>query len=230
MRTGAEYLSSLNDGRVVLVDGEKVDDVTTHPAFAPVAQTIAELFDLAADPANGMQYTAPETGGPANRVFGIPRSQEELRARREAIQTWAQHTHGWVGRSPDHVGTFLASFAAHPEVFAEGTRDFSANVTAFHRRLLADNLYVSYAIIPPQVSRATTASGWEGEFLQVGVVRETEEGLIVRGSQMLATGAAIADEILVSCIKPLGPDDQDFAVSFVVPANAEGLKLYCRRP
>jgi len=230
MRTGAEYLSSLNDGRVVLVDGEKIDDVTTHPAFAPVAHTIAELFDIAADPISNMQYTAPETGTTANRVFGIPRTAEELRLRREAIEKWARHTHGWVGRSPDHVGTFLASFAAHPEAFAGGERDFSQNVTAFHKRVLADNLYVSYAIIPPQVSRATTASGWEGEYLQVGVVRETDEGIVVRGSQMLATGAAIADEIFVSCIKPLGPDDQDFAVSFVVPAAADGLKLYCRRP
>ncbi|MGW4094125.1 4-hydroxyphenylacetate 3-hydroxylase family protein [Nocardia sp. NPDC004750] len=230
MRTGDEYLDSLNDGRVILIDGEPVSDVTTHPAFAPVARTIAELFDLAADPASGMQYIAPETGDTANRVFGIPRSAADLRARREAIETWARHTHGWVGRSPDHVGTFVAAMAAHPQVFTEGARDFSANVTAFHRRLLDENLYVSYAIIPPQVSRATTASGWDGEFLQVGVVRETDEGLIVRGSQMLATGAAIADEIFVSCIKPLGPDDQDFAVSFVLPANAQGLKLYCRRP
>lgn len=203
MRTGADYLSALNDGRVVLVDGQQVDDVTTHPAFAPVAATIAEMFDLAADPALNMQYTAPETGATANRTFGIPRSREELRLRREAIETWARHTHGWVGRSPDHVGTFLASFAAHPEVFAGEGRDLSANVTAFHRRLLDENLYVSYAIIPPQVSRATTASGWEGEFLQAGVVRETDEGIVVRGSQMLATGAAIADEVFVSCVKPL---------------------------
>ncbi|MFE1591414.1 4-hydroxyphenylacetate 3-hydroxylase family protein [Nocardia sp. NPDC058705] len=230
MRTGTEYLASLNDGRVVLVDGAKIEDVSTHPAFAPVAHTIAELFDLAADPSGNMQYLAPETGAIANRVFGIPRSAEELRLRREAIQTWADHTHGWIGRSPDHVGTFLASFAAHPEVFADGQRDFSANVKAFHQRVLNENLYLSYAIIPPQVSRATTASGWEGEYLQVGVVRETDEGIIVRGSQMLATGAAIADEIFVSCIKPLGPDDQDFAVSFVVPTAADGLKLYCRRP
>ncbi|QBJ97483.1 4-hydroxyphenylacetate 3-hydroxylase [Rhodococcus sp. ABRD24] len=230
MRTGAEYLASLNDGRVVLVDGKKVEDVSRNPAFAPAAQTIAEMFDLAADPTRNMQYTAPETGSTANRVFGIPRSAEELRLRREAIQTWARHTNGWVGRSPDHVGTFIASFAAHPEVFAGGEHDFAANITAFHKRVLEENLYVSYAIIPPQVSRATTASGWDGEYLQVGVVRETDEGIVVRGSQMLATGAAIADEILVSCIKPLGPDDQDFAISFVVPAAAEGLKLYCRRP
>lgn len=111
------------------------------------------------------------------------------------------------------MGTFLAAFAAHPEVFAaEGGHDFGANVSELYRRLLDENLYVSYAIIPPQVSRATTASGWEGEYLQAGVVEETPEGLVIRGSQMLATGGAIADEIFVSCIKPLGPDDKDFAV------------------
>ena len=50
MRTGKEYLESLKDGRTVLINGEAVQDVTTHPAFAPVARTMAELFDLAADP------------------------------------------------------------------------------------------------------------------------------------------------------------------------------------
>lgn len=231
MRTGAQYLASLNDGRAVFIDGAKVDNVLEHPAFAPVAHTVAELFDVAADEANGMQYTAPETGTAANRVFGIPRSHDELVSRRRAVETWAQHTHGWIGRSPDHVGTFLAAFAAHPEVFAkDGGRDFGPNVSAFYERLLTENLYVSYAIIPPQVSRATTASGWEGDYLQAGVVEETADGLVIRGAQMLATGGAIADEIFVSCIKPLGPDDSDFAVGFVVPANTAGLKQYVRRP
>lgn len=231
MRTGAEYLSSLDDGRTVIVDGAKVDNVLEHPAFAPVAATIAELFDLAADESNGMQFVAPETGATANRVFGIPRTHQELVARRRAIETWAQHTNGWIGRSPDHVGTFLAAFAAHPEVFSvDGGRDFGANVMTHYKRLLSENLYVSYAIIPPQVSRATTASGWEGEYLQAGVVEESPDGLVIRGSQMLATGGALADEIFVSCIKPLGPDDSDFAVGFIIPANSPGLKQYVRRP
>lgn len=232
MRKGSEYLASLNDGRTVIVDGEVVENVAEHPAFAPMARTIAELLDIAATQPEVMQYRAPETGMPANRTFSIPRSREELEARRKAIETWAGHTHGWVGRSPDHVGTFLASFAANAQTFeiAGAKHDFAGNVRRFYERLLTENLYVSYAIIPPQVSRATTASGWEGEFLQVGVVRETDEGIVVRGSQMLATGGAVADEIFVSCIKPLGPDDKDFALGFVVPANAKGLKQYCRRP
>ena len=51
MRTGAEYLRSLKDGRRVFVDGERVKDVTEHPAFAQAARSIAGLFDIAADPA-----------------------------------------------------------------------------------------------------------------------------------------------------------------------------------
>jgi 4-hydroxyphenylacetate 3-monooxygenase len=230
MRTGEEYIKSLNDERTVLLDGKVVDNVAEHPAFRNVAQTIAELFDIAANPANGMQYHSAEIDGPANRVFSIPRSAEQLAARRQAVERWTKHTHGWVGRSPDHVGTFFAAFGAHPEVFEHPERDFAGNIRRYYERILAENLYVSYAIIPPQVSRATTASGWEGDFLQAGVVRETEEGLIVRGSQMLATGAAIADEVFVTCIKPLGPDDVDFAVSFALPVATPGLKLLCRRP
>lgn len=230
MRTGAEYLSSLNDGRNVIVDGRVVDNVLEHPAFARVARTISELYDIAADPANGMQVHSDDIGGPVNRVFAAPRDAEQLVQRRHAIETWARHTRGWVGRSPDHVATFFAAFGEHPEVFGDESHDFAGNISRYCRRILAENLYVSYAIIPPQISRATTASGWEGDFLQVGVVEEVEQGLIVRGSQMLATGAAIADEVFVTCIKPLGPDDVDFAISFALPIATKGLKLYCRRP
>jgi 4-hydroxyphenylacetate 3-monooxygenase len=230
MRTGQDYLASLDDDREIYVDGERVRDLANHPGFAPIANTIAELFDLAADPATKMTFTAPETGAQANRVYGVPRSREDLTAYREAAETWARHTHGWVGRSPDHVGAFLAGFAAHPEAFSAGERDFSANVLAYHKKLLNESRYVSYAIIPPQVSRATTAHAWDGDFVQVGVVEEREDGIVVRGAQMLATGGPVADDILVSCIKPLTENDRDFALSFVVPVGADGLKFYCRRP
>ncbi|MGH8995721.1 MAG: 4-hydroxyphenylacetate 3-hydroxylase family protein [Acidimicrobiales bacterium] len=229
MRTGNEYLASLKDDREIYLDGQRVQDVTTHPAFAPVANTMAKLYDLAADPANDMTYTAPETGKPANLVFSIPRSHGELVARRKAIQTWARHTHGWVGRSPDHVGGFLAGFASHPEAFQADGHDFPANVRAYYAKMLNESLYASYAIIPPQVSRSSTAHDWEGDFIQAGVVEERPEGIVIRGAQMLATGATIADELFLSCIKPLTPEDRDFAVSFALPIATPGMKLYCRR-
>lgn len=231
MRSGKDYLAALRDDREIHLDGRRVDDVTDHPAFAPVARTVAELFDVAADPASDMRATCAETGTETNRMYLPPRSREDLAAFRHAAQTWARHTHGWMGRSPDHVAAFMGAFAAHPEAFAgaDGGRDLAANVAAYHRRMVRDQLYVSYAIIPPQVSRATTAHAWEGEFIQAGVVEERAEGLVLRGAQMLATGAAVADEVLISCIKPLTEDDRDFAISVAVPVSTPGLKLYCRR-
>lgn len=228
MRTSSEYLASLSDGRRVILDGAPVADIATHPAFAPIARTVGELFDLAADPGFGMQASDPVTGRPANRTFLPPRSGLELTAFRSAAQVWADHTNGWVGRSPDHVGAFVAAFAAHPEAFADD-RGLTDNVQAFHRRIVENDLYVSYAIIPPQVSRAVTAHAWEGDLIQVGVKEERDDGIVVRGAQMLATGGAVADEILVSCIKPLQAEDAQFANSFTVPVGADGLTLYCRR-
>ena len=50
MRTGSEYLRSLDDGRQVFVDGDRVTDVTKHPAFREAARSVARLYDIAAAP------------------------------------------------------------------------------------------------------------------------------------------------------------------------------------
>ena len=49
-RTGRQYVESLRDGRAVYVNGERVKDVTEHPAFRGSVGSIAELYDLSASP------------------------------------------------------------------------------------------------------------------------------------------------------------------------------------
>ncbi|MEX2623578.1 MAG: 4-hydroxyphenylacetate 3-hydroxylase N-terminal domain-containing protein [Acidimicrobiia bacterium] len=228
MRTGKEYLESLADGRCVYVDGERVADVASHPAFQGVAVSVGALFDRAGE--DDMTFMSPVTGQSANRAFMIPRSIEDLSVRRQAITTWAHQSRGFLGRSPDHVAGFLAGFASGANLFNRNGRDFSENVTRFYHRLLTEDLFVSYVIIPPQVDRSTTASGWDGELIQVGVAEEKPGGFVVRGSQMLGTGSSVSDYLFVSCIKPLTPADERYALSFVLPLSTSGLKLYCRRP
>ncbi|MEK1868390.1 MAG: 4-hydroxyphenylacetate 3-hydroxylase N-terminal domain-containing protein, partial [Ensifer adhaerens] len=43
--TGAEYLESLRDGREVYINGERVHDVTSHPAMRNSARSLARLYD-----------------------------------------------------------------------------------------------------------------------------------------------------------------------------------------
>src|SRR5437899_3120706 len=149
MRSGAQYLGSLKDARRVYVDGAAVPDVVAHPAFRGVTATVASLYDYALDSANGMTFTEPTSGVRANKVFMIPRSRDELRARREAIDRWARLTNGLLGRSPDHVAGFIAGFAAAPDVFAHGRDAFGDHVLRFYRKIVEEDLYVAYVIIPP---------------------------------------------------------------------------------
>ncbi len=50
IRTGRQYLDSLRDEREIWIDGERVGDVTLDPRFRPVAESIAELYDMQHDP------------------------------------------------------------------------------------------------------------------------------------------------------------------------------------
>src|SRR4029077_13233878 len=153
MRTGAEYLRSLKDGRRIFVDGERVKDVTAHPAFRGAVRSIANLYDIAAAPElrERMTFPSPKTGAPVWRAWQIPRTHADLKAKRLFSETWAEATFGLMGRTPDHVAGFFTGFAAVPRVFAAGGRQFADNVVRFYEQLRDDHAYVTYAIVPPQI-------------------------------------------------------------------------------
>ena len=157
LRSGAQYIDGLRDGRRVFIDGAEVGDVTTHPAFAGAVATIAGLFDIAHDAANRelMTFASPATGAPANRIWQIPASADDLHARRGAIERWSEATFGLMGRSPDHVAGFLVGWAMAPEVFARnGAAERAENLLRFHAFARDHDAYVTYTIIPPQIDRS----------------------------------------------------------------------------
>jgi len=231
-RTGSEYIESLRDGRAVYVNGERVKDVTEHSAFRGAVGSTAELYDLAASAERRevMTYPSPRTGERVNKAFLLPRTRADLASRREALQTWAQSTYGLMGRSPDHVAGFLVGFALRPDVFARGGDRFADNVTAYYEHVRDRDLYVSYVIIQPQIDRSKPAHQQADPTLYAGVVEERADGIVVSGAQILGTGAAISNEVLLSCIIPLRPGDENYAISLAVPIASPGLRVIVRRP
>jgi 4-hydroxyphenylacetate 3-monooxygenase len=232
IRTGAQYIESLRDARTVFVDGARVADVTEHPAFRAAVRSIAGLYDLAAAPEHRavMTVPSPATGDPVNASFLLPRTPADLAARRRAHRLWAEATFGLMGRSPDHVPGFITGFALRPDLFARAGPRFGEHVVRYHAYLRDRDLYASYAIIPPIVDRSKPAHRQEDPTLYAGVVEERPEGIVVSVAQMLGTGAAISNEIFASCINPLQPGDENYALSFAVPAAAPGLRMIVRRP
>src|SRR3989442_417392 len=105
--TGNEFLDSLDDGREVWIYGERVKNITTHPAFQNCARMLARLYDALHDDHKGGKHvlTEPtEWGGVTHRYFRAPTTVEEQVAGRDAIAAWARLTSGWLWRSPDIKG------------------------------------------------------------------------------------------------------------------------------
>ena len=231
-RSGDDYLRGLRDGRTVLVNGERVADVTAHGAFAGAIRTVARLYDLAHDPANRelLTYPSPRDGRPVNKAWLVPRTREDLAARRRAIKYWADASYGFLGRSPDHVSSFFAGFAGSPEFYARGGQRFAENLLRFAAKAADEDLYLSYVIVHPTIDRAKPAHQQSEPYLYAGAAAERAGGIVVRGAQMLGTGSVMSDYIFVTVILPLKPGDEDYAISCVVPNSAPGVKLYPRRP
>ena len=114
---GDEYIESLRDGRQIYIHGERVEDVTTHPAFRNSVRSIARLYNALHDPATKDVLTVETdtgNGGYTHPFFKAPHSAADLVAGRDAIAAWQRLTYGWMGRSPDYKAAFLATYGPTP--------------------------------------------------------------------------------------------------------------------
>jgi aromatic ring hydroxylase len=100
LRTGAEFLKGLRDGREIWLEGERVADVTSHPKLARMAQTLAGVYDLQHEPQHQgkMSCTSPSSGQPVALSYMIPETQDDLLRRRRALEIVAGHCYGMLGR------------------------------------------------------------------------------------------------------------------------------------
>ena len=85
---GDEYVESLRDGRQIYIHGQRVEDVTTHPAFRNSVRSIARLYNALHDPATRDVLTTETdtgSGGYTHPFFKAPHSAADLVAERDAI-------------------------------------------------------------------------------------------------------------------------------------------------
>lgn len=229
-KTAEGHLRSLDDGRRIYIDGARVEKVTSHPAFRNAAQSVAGLYDFQSRPEQREAMTfETETGHRVSRAWQLPTSYEELVARREALVCWAELHNGFMGRSPDHVASTLSAMQMGRDVYEAHPGGRPGAVADYYRYARDNDLYVSYVIIDPQGDRSKATSAEGNADLAVSVVDEDAEGITVRGSKMLGTGAVLSNEVLVTTLRPLRPEETRYAFTACVPMNLKGMALLSRR-
>ena len=228
LRTGKEHMESLRDGRIVYIGGERVDDVTRHPAFRGAAQTVAALYDMKAANRDEMSYE--EEGGCHSIYFLRTRSRDDLARRMIGHRRIADLTYGLFGRSPDHVASFVTGMAMKADELTPpcGRPD---NLLAYYRHIRDNDLYTVYAVAAAQATRNPAFYQQKNAPAPtLRVVREDDDGVVIAGMKILATGAVYANEIWIGNVIPLAPDQKKESITCAVPCNAPGLTLWSRRP
>jgi 4-hydroxyphenylacetate 3-monooxygenase len=223
--TGSEYLASLRDGRDVYIYGERVKDVTAHPAFRNAARSIARLYDALHDPRSREVLTWPTdtgSGGFTHKFFRAARSREELIAQRDAIAHWARLSYGWMGRSPDYKASLMNTLGANHKFYGK----FSNNALSWYRRAQEHVLFMNHAIVNPPVDRSRAVDQVKDVFITIQ--KETDAGIYVSGAKVVATSSALTHYNFLGQNAAVPTHDTDLAVMFIAPMSAPGVKLLCR--
>ena len=233
-RTGAEYVEGLRgDGREVWLGGERVADVTDHPAFAGSLRGMAGFFDWQHHHADECIFSGRDAGGGAARTgisHLIPRSSDDLRRRHVGFERLARYGVGMLGRTPDYLNVTFAGFAAQPSIWSAGGNERgTGNLVAYQREIAAKDLALTHTLIHPVVdARVEPFEGVNRETAVRKVGDTSGGGIVVRGSRILGTLGPFADDLALYPSRPIPGDAREIALIFSIPVATPGVKIICR--
>lgn len=230
IRTGEEYRESIRDGREIWISGERVEDVTTHPAFKPAVDARARIYDLQheAETQDVMTYVDPETGERNAVGTQLPYTQEHWHRKRAAVETVFDDLGGVVTRVGDETVGEMWSLFDGKDVLNEVDPRFAENIERhIHLALHNDPFHIS-ANTDPKGDRSKRPQDQDPDML-LHVVRETDNGIVVRGAKF-ETAAAYANQAFVKPTIANWGDAalSDYAVGFIADMGAPGIKHICR--
>jgi 4-hydroxyphenylacetate 3-monooxygenase len=230
IRTGDEYRDSIRDGRQVFVDGEQVTDLTTHPMFKPIVDRRARIYDLAHEEATQavMTYT-DEENGELNAIGNrLPHTQQDWWDKRRAVDLVQRESGGVVTRVGDETIGEMWSLYDGQDVLNEVDPRFSENIRChLTQAISADPFHIS-ANTDPKGDRSKAPKDQDPDML-LHVVRETDNGIVVRGAKY-ETAAPYANQAFTKpTIANWGNDEMsDYAVGFIADLSDPKLKYICR--
>ena len=231
IKTVAQYLESLNDGREVWCLGERVADVRTHPTISTIIRMAAMDYVLPNHPDyRDIFVTQDEDGEDINFLLTSPKSSEDMLRRRECYMVGMRSGGGVLVHCMG--ADALASFSVAAEVMDKklGT-GYVERVEQYRRHLQKNDLALTGAITDVKGDRSLHPSQQkQHQDFYLRVVDRQKDGIIVRGAKVHISASPCANELLCLPCRTHGEVDQDYALAFAVPVNTPGVKLLAVEP
>jgi 4-hydroxyphenylacetate 3-monooxygenase len=229
IRTGQQYRDSIRDGRQVWINGERVQDVTTHRMLKPLVDIRARIYDMQHEAQFAEAMTYRDEHGQASSVgLKLPVTQEDWHAKRAATNTVLDEIGGVVTRVGDETVGEMWSLFDGQDVLNEVNPQFSENIRRHIDAVIRNDPFHVSANTDPKGDRSKRPQDQDPDML-LHVVKETDAGIIVRGAKY-ETAAAYANQAFTKpTIANWGNSElSDYAVGFICDLGSPNLKFICR--
>lgn len=232
LMTPEQYEESLRQMNFkVYVQGELVENPVDHPIIRPSMNSVKKTYELAgvAEYEDLMTATSHLTGEKVNRFCHLHQSSSDLVKKVKMQRMLGQNTAACFQRCVGMDAINAVSSVTYEMDQKLGTK-YSERFISFLTKMQQEDWTVDGAMTDPKGDRSLSPSKQADPDLFMHVVEKREDGIVVRGAKAHQTGAINSHWILTMPTISLGEDDADYALSFVCPADAEGvLYIYGRQ-
>ena len=231
MMTKDQYIESLRKLHLNLYSfGEKVENPVDNAIIRPSLNSFAATYELAEDPQyeDLMTATSNLTGKKINRFTHLHQSTDDLIKKVKMQRLLGQQTASCFQRCVG-MDAFNAVFSTTFEIDRAHGTHYHENFRNFMIMCQNKDLTVDGAMTDPKGDRSKAPYQQEDPDLFLRVVERREDGIVVRGAKMHQTGALNSHEIIIMPTQSMKAEDKDYAVSFAVPMDTDGIFMIIGR-
>jgi 4-hydroxybutyryl-CoA dehydratase/vinylacetyl-CoA-Delta-isomerase len=227
LQNGGEYIESLRAlNPVIYYKGERIEDVTRHPATAPHVRAAAMTYSLAAKEKYRDLATAKShlTGHTISRFTHVHQNIEDLIKKVKLLRVLGQKTGTCFQRCVGFDG-INAVYSVAYEIDEKLGTDYLQRFNRWLTRIQDDNRMVVGAMTDPKGDRSKSPADQHDPDQYVHVVDRQQDGIVIRGAKLHMTGAVNSHEILVMPTTAMNESSKDYAVVCAVPIDAPGVTM-----
>ncbi len=212
----------------VFVNGQRVESVADEPLLAPGIAGIGVCYDFALDPALAPVMTARQgsSGKLVNRMTHIDESTTDLLTKLEAVRLVCR-TSGCAQRYLAH-DSLNALWQATKRTDAEHGTEYHARFLDYLHRVQDEDLTLGVAMTDAKGDRSKRPGEQAEPDVYLRIVERRADGIVIRGTKAIVTGAPYMHEFLVMPCRTHRPEDAACAVCCAVPVDAEGVTIVAR--
>jgi len=208
----------------VYMFGKRIENVVDDPIIRPSMNAVALTYEVAhrSEHQDIVTATSHLTGNKINRFCHIHQSVDDLVKKSKMGRLMGSMTGCCFQRCVGMDALNALSITTY-EIDRKFKTEYYKRFLNYLRYVQENDLTCDGAMTDPKGDRSLPPHLQKDPDLFVHVVEELPDGIIVSGAKAHQTGAVNSHEVIVMPTITMRSEDRDYAISFALPSDADGI-------